>query len=66
MLATEVLISLPRITAMEYGDLELSLIPTVFIAKQSTSITFRNRIKYSLQMIGTTITYLVILCQFEV
>ncbi|XP_032790953.2 uncharacterized protein LOC116928014 [Daphnia magna] len=45
MLATEVLISLPRITAMEYGDLELSLIPT---------------------MIGTTITYLVILCQFEV
>ncbi|XP_057367442.1 uncharacterized protein LOC130688474 [Daphnia carinata] len=45
MLATEVLIALPRITAMEYGDLELSLIPT---------------------MIGTTITYLVILCQFDV
>jgi hypothetical protein len=29
MLATEVLLSLPRITAMEYGDLDLSLIPTV-------------------------------------
>ena len=36
MLATEVLLSLPRITAMEYGDLDLSLIPTVNNLKRYT------------------------------
>ena len=38
MLTTEVFLSLPRITAMEYGDLDLSLIPTVrlgYITKSS-------------------------------
>ncbi|XP_046637376.1 uncharacterized protein LOC124315631 [Daphnia pulicaria] len=44
MLTTEVFLSLPRITAMEYGDLDFSLIPTV---------------------IGTSLTYLIILCQFQ-
>jgi hypothetical protein len=29
MLTTEIFLSLPRITAMEYGDLDFSLIPTV-------------------------------------
>ncbi|EFX71465.1 hypothetical protein DAPPUDRAFT_346847 [Daphnia pulex] len=44
MLTTEVFLSLPRVTAMEYADLDFSLIPTV---------------------IGTCLTYLIILCQFQ-
>jgi hypothetical protein len=34
MLTTEVFLSLPRITAMEYGDLDFSLIPTVRAEKK--------------------------------
>jgi hypothetical protein len=34
MLTTEVFLSLPRITAMEYADLDFSLIPTVRAEKK--------------------------------
>ncbi|EFX71466.1 hypothetical protein DAPPUDRAFT_346848 [Daphnia pulex] len=44
VLTTQVSLSLPRITAMEFGDLNLSLIP---------------------KLIGTSLTYLIILCQFR-
>lgn len=39
MLATEVFLSLPRITAMEYADLDFSLIPTVIELKRSSLLT---------------------------
>lgn len=64
MLTAEVFLSLPRITAMEYGDLDLSLIPTVISQQVLKSVTI-NCQNYNQQLIGTTLTYLIILCQFQ-
>lgn len=63
----EVSLSLPQITAAGFFDIDCKLLPTVrtaVIEKENRTIIthFPNDL---LQMVGTTLTYLIILYQFD-